>query len=164
VIKAKAKAAKISRSAAQAVNSSKVQTKAGNKAKRIVIKAANKASKTAAKAGRTSKTATAVDNRTNRIAVKADSKGSKASKTAVKAVRTTRVTVRSGTRKACAALRRLSSRTDLRTIRGQHSPATHIAKVNHRPGRNSLMPTVTLRLLWIVDNPKRRWPFREKGA
>jgi hypothetical protein len=113
VARTKAKAAKINLSEAQAVNRiSKVQTKAGNKAKGIVIRA-GKASKTVAKADRTSKIATAAGNKNNRIAarVKVGSKGSKgrkaskasrASKTATKAAKETRAIVSSGERTACA--------------------------------------------------------------
>ena len=104
VARTKAKAAKINLSEAQAVNRiSKIQTKAGNKAKGIVIRA-GKASKTVAKADRTSKIATAAVNKNNRIAarVKVGSEGSKASKTATKAAKATKAIVSSGERTACA--------------------------------------------------------------
>jgi hypothetical protein len=101
VARTKAKAAKINLSEAQAVNRiSKIQTKAGNKAKGIVIRA-GKASKTVAKADRTSKIATAAGNKNNRIAARVKV-GSKASKTATKAAKATRAIVSSGERTACA--------------------------------------------------------------
>lgn len=85
----KIKAAKINRSASQAVRRiNKIRTKVGSKARETVIKVVNLGSRTAVKDRRTSKIAIAADSKVNRTAIKA---GSRASRTVIKTVKATSV-------------------------------------------------------------------------